>query len=74
MQKRIILLAVPLLVGCVKIPKFDLPPQQPWQVVPLGSNTAILLNDQTGETWINLNADTGWYPMRRVEPSTAPAN
>lgn len=60
-----------LLVGCANTPPSASPtPKGSWRVVPLNppsnfpDRCAILVNEQTGDTWIYNSADQ-WTPVKR---------
>ena len=71
MPRRIVLILVGMLSsGCVDIPKFEPPPPMSWEVVPLNgsesaANVAILVNKQTGETWITWGTSNAWQAMQK---------
>jgi hypothetical protein len=61
-----------LLVGCTSTVKTDAPDSaNPWHVVPLAMSgtvpdrPAILVNEQTGETWIYELSSNQWWPVQR---------
>ena len=60
-----------LLVGCASTPPTESPaPAGPWRIVPLNptssspDRSAMLVNEQAGDTWIYNGADQ-WTPVKR---------
>jgi hypothetical protein len=70
-MRNILLLALALLItGCTTTPRTTTDIAR-WQVIPLNSaeqpsgNVAILLDSQTGDTWMNATGTNNWAKMSK---------